>query len=184
MKDEGIDKGLIIKFDTSKRPKGINAGIFGWRKMFWKYLNKLNVVFFDPCCEEADASDREPVAWDESQGQFVRFNGTDWVAVTAFTTTTTTTSTTTTTTAAPTTTTTTTAPSDALLKTSIRPTGRMVTVQLPEYTWEWNERAISLGLSHHRTTGILAQEALQVCPEIVSIGEDGYYRVNYGAISD
>lgn len=171
MKDKGIDKGLIREFNTTSRPKGVWRGFFSFRKMFWDYLKKLNVPFSDACCDLADNSDREPVAWDESQGQIVRWNGTDWVAVTAFATTTTTS-----------TTTTTTAPSDVRLKSNIKPTGRMVTVQLPEYTWEWNETAKSLGLDHYNTVGILAQEALEVCPEIVSVGDDGYYRVNYGAI--
>lgn len=100
MKDQGLNKGLVQDFETSDRR---NKGAFyGFRKMFWKYLKKLNVAFYDPCCEDADGSDRRPVAWDESQGQFVAFDGTNWVAVTSFATTTTTT------TAAPTTTTTTT----------------------------------------------------------------------------
>jgi len=178
MKQIGIDKGLIETRDTSsRRQRGWSKGFFSFRKMFWDMLTKMNVAFFDPCCEEADGSDREPVAWDESQGQVVRFNGTDWVAITAFATTTTTT-----TTAAPTTTTTTTAPSDVRLKQNIRATGKMVTVKLPEYTWEWNDEAKALGLDHYATIGVLAQEALEVCPEIVSVGDDGYYRVNYGAI--
>ena len=46
--------------------------------------------------------DKQPVAWDLSQGQIVRFDGTSWVPVTAFaTTTTTSTSSTTTTTTIP-----------------------------------------------------------------------------------
>ena len=101
MKDQGLNKGLIQTFETSdRRSKG---AFFGFRKMFWTYLKKLNVPFYDPCCAAADDSDRRPVAWDESQGEFVAYDGTAWVAVTSF-------STTTTTTAAPTTTTTTTTP--------------------------------------------------------------------------
>lgn len=103
MKDKGLNKGLVQPFETSKR--GEKDAYFGFRKMFWDYLNKLHVVFSDPCCTTATGDDKDPVAWDESQGQFVRWNGTAWVAITAFTTTTTTT-----TTAAPTTTTTTTTP--------------------------------------------------------------------------
>lgn len=104
MKDKGINRGLVQDFETSdKRLKG---SMFGFRKMFWDYLNKLHVPFTDLCCDEASGSDIEPIGWDESLGQFVRFNGTAWVPIGAFTTTTT--STTTTTTVAPSTTTTTT----------------------------------------------------------------------------
>src|SRR5690349_14355821 len=51
MKDEGILKGYVKQFETSDRN---NGGVFyGFRKMFWKYLTKLNVPFYDPCCAEA-----------------------------------------------------------------------------------------------------------------------------------
>lgn len=93
MKDLGIDKGLVKKFDTSK-PEF--KGFFGFRKLFWTYLKKLNVPFFDPCCAEADGQDIEPLGWDESQGQFVRYNGSAWVPVISFTTTTSTSTSTTT----------------------------------------------------------------------------------------
>lgn len=54
MKDEGLDRGLVQKFDTSdKRTKD---HFYGFRKMFWKYLNKLNVPFYDPCCPEASTT--------------------------------------------------------------------------------------------------------------------------------
>lgn len=97
MRDYGLNKSMVQEFETSnKRAKG---AFYGFRKMFWTYLKKLNVPFFDACCEDASGSDRLPVAFDESQGQLVYFNGTDWVAITSFTTTTTTSSTTTTTTA-------------------------------------------------------------------------------------
>src|SRR6478752_2436298 len=51
----------------------------------------------------------------------------------------------TTTTTTSTTSTTTTAPSDIRLKKTIWLTGNMIG-GLPEYTWEWNKKAISLGL--------------------------------------
>lgn len=108
MKDFGINIGIVQQFDTSdRRKKGV---FYGFRKMFWTYLRKLNVAFYDPCCDDASGSDRMPVAWDESEGRLVVFNGVSWVPASAFvsTTTTTTGSLTTTTTAAPTTTTTTT----------------------------------------------------------------------------
>lgn len=88
MKDEGIDRGLVSKFETSSP---LSKGKYGFRKMFWKYLKKLNVVFYDSCCDEASGDDKQPIAWDESQGQIVRFDGTAWTPITSFSTTTTTT---------------------------------------------------------------------------------------------
>lgn len=105
MRDYGIDKALVRKFDTSKHPG--KDYYYGFRKMFWKYLKKLGVPFYDPCCPTASGSDVQPIGYYESLGGFVRFDGTDWVPITSFTTTT---SSTTTTTVAPTTTTTTTTP--------------------------------------------------------------------------
>lgn len=103
MKDRGLDKGLVREFNTSERNKrGWKGGFFGFRKMFWDYLNKLNVPFFDTCCEDAPSS-VYPVRWNADLGRLEFFNGTTWADITAIeetttTTTTTTTSTTTTTT--------------------------------------------------------------------------------------
>lgn len=76
MKDKGLDKGLVQDFDTSaKRGKG---HYFGFRKMFWDYLNKLEVPFYDICC--ADASDNPGVIRGNSEtGAIEIFNGTAWV---------------------------------------------------------------------------------------------------------
>lgn len=183
MKDKGLNRALVQEFNTSTR--GENKAFYGFRKMFWTYLKKLNVPFSDPCCDTASGSDIEPIGWDESQGQFVRWDGSAWVAIIAFATTTTTTAaptTTTTTTAAPTTTTTTLAPSDINLKQNIQPTGNMVG-KLKEYTWEWNDAAKALNLTAYPRKGVLAQEALELYPEFVVMHEDGYYRVNLDAIS-
>ncbi len=81
-----------------------------------------------------------------------------------------------------TTSTTTTAPSDVRLKTSISSTGNKIGV-LNEYTWKWNSTAIKLGLSHFPTKGVLAQDALKHYPEAISIGEDGFYRVDYSKLN-
>jgi hypothetical protein len=105
MRDFGIDKGIVKEFQTSdRRSRGL---WYGFRKMFWYYLKKLNVPFSDPCCPEADGSSSSaPVRYNTAEGRFEYYNGTAWVDVLGFTT-----STTTSTTAAPTsTTTTTTAP--------------------------------------------------------------------------
>ena len=70
MKDEGIDKGLVQKFDTSDRMG--KGHYYGFRKMFWKYLNKLNVGFYDPCCPES--SDKFPVFIDRATGDLMYIN--------------------------------------------------------------------------------------------------------------
>ncbi len=49
MKDLGLIKGLVQSFDTSAQK---NGSLFGLRKMFRDYLNKLNVPFYDPCCPD------------------------------------------------------------------------------------------------------------------------------------
>lgn len=112
MRDFGINKGLVQQFETSnKRSKG---AFWGFRKMFWTYLNKLHVPFFDPCCDEAsDTPTVLPVGFDTASGEFVFWDEATQSYVTqaeweATTTTTTTTTTSTTTTSSSTTTTTTT----------------------------------------------------------------------------
>lgn len=106
MKDKGLDKGLIQTRDTSDRKqRGWKNGFFGFRKMFWDYLTKLNVAFYDECCVDASTEGMLPVRWNENLLRLEKFNGTAWVDIeevievpTTTTTTTTTTSTTTTTT--------------------------------------------------------------------------------------
>ncbi len=105
MKHLGIDKGLVREQDTSNRnQRGWAKGFFSFRKMFWDYLNKLNVPFYDICCDTA-AENTFPVRWNESLLRLEKFNGTSWVDITQIvettTTTTTSTSSTTTTTTLP-----------------------------------------------------------------------------------
>jgi len=105
MKDQGIDKGLVQKFDTSLKQ---SKGKYGFRKMFWDYLTKLGVTFVDKCCPDAGQVGMYPVRWNANLQQIEYFDGIDWNNITQISeTTTTTTAATTTTTAAPTTTTTT-----------------------------------------------------------------------------
>lgn len=74
--------------------------------------------------------------------------------------------------------------SDIRLKENIIPTGGFVG-QLPEYTWEWNATAKSLGLDHYPTKGVLAQEAMSANPEFVMFDHTiGYLRVNYNKIAE
>lgn len=101
MRDKGLDKGLIREFNTSERDKkGWSKGFFGFRKMFWDYLKKLNVVFYDDCCPDANPTGSVvlPVRWNETLSRLEKYNGTAWVDITEIEETTTTTSTTTTTT--------------------------------------------------------------------------------------
>ena len=80
-----------------------------------------------------------------------------------------------------TTTSTTTPPpvSDMRLKDNISATGEFIN-GLPEYTWTWNATAVYLGLDNNPTKGVLAQEALEKCPEFVVYDTTiGYFRVNY-----
>ena len=93
--------------------------------------------------------------------------------------------TTTTTTATPVTTTTSTSlpvPSDIRLKENIVLTGNFIG-EFPEYTWDWNNTAKSLNLSHYPTTGVIAQEVLEKKPEAIVFDTNiGYLRVNYNKI--
>lgn len=101
MKDQGLNRGLVQDFNTSdKRAKG---AFYGFRKMFWTYLNKLHVPFSDPCCDDAGGADISAVRFNKTTGETEYWDGTAWVATTSWVA-----PTTTTTTAAPTTTTTTT----------------------------------------------------------------------------
>lgn len=106
MKDKGLDRGLVQDFDTSaRRGKG---HFFGFRKMFWDYLTKLGVAFYDPCCEDAADAGTYPVRFNSNPAyqRLEYWNGTAWVDITQIDETTTTTTTSTTTTSSTTTTTT------------------------------------------------------------------------------
>lgn len=86
MKDFGIDKGLVQHFETSDRKTGVGKRFYGFRKMFWTYLNKLNVPFYDACCTEANGSTDDlsffPVRFNSTAGQLERFDATTstWIA--------------------------------------------------------------------------------------------------------
>lgn len=76
--------------------------------MFWNYLTKLNVAFYDPCCAEASDPGVYPVRYNSNLERLEYFNGTSWVDIIEITETTSTTTTTSTSTSTTTTTTTTT----------------------------------------------------------------------------
>ena len=68
--------------------------------------------------------------------------------------------------------------SDVRLKKNMRKTGRFIK-GFTEYTWEWNDEARRIGVLSHPTTGIIAQEVLNVYPQVVTKGSHGYYSINY-----
>jgi len=61
--------------------------------------------------------------------------------------------------------------SDIRLKTDIRQVGTTAH-NLPLYTFRYIGK-------DERYEGVMAQDVLKVMPKAVSVGEDGYYRVNY-----
>jgi hypothetical protein len=71
--------------------------------------------------------------------------------------------------------------SDARLKEGIVSTGLLL-AGLPVYSWQWNGAAKALALDWQPTSGVMAQEAMLVYPEVVSVDHHGYYRVDYAAL--
>src|SRR5690242_4185381 len=65
-------------------------------------------------------------------------------------------------------------PSDIRLKTDIRQVGTTAH-NLPLYTFRYIGK-------DGQYEGVMAQDVLKVMPIAVSVGEDGYYRVNYHMI--
>ena len=79
MKDNGIDKGSVRSFDTSSRTKG---NIFGFRKMFWDYLKKINVPFYDTCCADASTTDIYPLRYNHDSQTIQRYHAEDgWIDI-------------------------------------------------------------------------------------------------------
>ena len=71
--------------------------------------------------------------------------------------------------------------SDARLKEGIAPTGAML-AGLLVYSWRWNGAAKALDLDWQPTSGVMAQEALLLYPEVVSTDAHGYFKVDYAAL--
>lgn len=69
--------------------------------------------------------------------------------------------------------------SDARLKDNVTHIGKDEGYNV--YTWEWNDKAKELGIDQP-TVGVMAQEVLETNPDAISVDENGYYRVNYGAL--
>ena len=72
------------------------------------------------------------------------------------------------------------AASDIRLKTEIKRVGELEN-GIPVYRWKWTKKGKEIA-GDQGTLGVLAQEILNIMPEAVSIGSDGYYRVDYGRV--
>ena len=70
--------------------------------------------------------------------------------------------------------------SDIRLKTEIKRVGELEN-GIPVYRWKWTKEAKKI-VGDQGTLGVLAQEILNIMPEAVSIGSDGYYQVDYGRV--
>ena len=70
--------------------------------------------------------------------------------------------------------------SDVRLKENIEPAG-VTQDGIKLYTWDWKEDHKPV-FGDHPTYGVLAQELLEVMPEAVHKGADGYYRVDYSEV--
>ena len=70
--------------------------------------------------------------------------------------------------------------SDARLKDSITPIGHYDGFVI--YKWKWNDKAKELGADTLPNIGFIAQEVMEIMPDAVVMGDDGYYRVNYSMI--
>lgn len=76
--------------------------------------------------------------------------------------------------------------SDSRLKEDIQPMSARIQklVQLRGVSFIWNLRAAALGLEPGQSEGgVLADDVEKVFPELVTVGADGYRRVNYMALT-
>jgi len=72
------------------------------------------------------------------------------------------------------------AASDVRLKTEIKRVGKLPN-GIPVYRWEWTKEAKEI-VEDQPAFGVLAQEVLDFMPDAVTVGTDGYYRVDYGKV--
>jgi len=70
--------------------------------------------------------------------------------------------------------------SDIRLKTEIKRVGKLPN-GIPVYRWEWTKEAKEI-VDDQPAFGVLAQEVLDFMPDAVTVGTDGYYRVDYGKV--
>ena len=72
--------------------------------------------------------------------------------------------------------------SDIKLKTNIKQVGKLNN-GIKVYTWNWTEEAKGI-VGDQVEYGVIAQEVMEVVPEAVIEGNDGYLRVSYEAVYD
>jgi hypothetical protein len=70
--------------------------------------------------------------------------------------------------------------SDLRLKTNIQPIGALGS-GLAVYKWDWTDEAGPI-VGNQPAFGVIAQEVAEIQPDAVMVGDDGYLRVNYGAL--
>ena len=51
------------------------------------------------------------------------------------------------------------------------------------YMWTWNKFMPLKEMIGKSSAGVLAQEVLQKQPELISIDDSGFYKVNYGGLN-
>ena len=78
MKDKAIQKALLKVVDTSK-PEFKNMQSI--RKLFLEYLTKLNVSFYDTCCETASEEDIYPLRYNNDSGEIEYFDQNEWETI-------------------------------------------------------------------------------------------------------
>jgi len=67
--------------------------------------------------------------------------------------------------------------SDIRLKKNIKKIGDYT------YTWDWNDKAVQVGADTYPTTGVIAQEIIDIVPEAVFEGKHGYLMVDYSKVA-
>lgn len=71
--------------------------------------------------------------------------------------------------------------SDVRLKSNIKSTGDKTNKGHDIYTWDWNEEANKLGM-FGKDSGVIADIIESTNPELISIDESGYKKVNYAGL--
>jgi hypothetical protein len=67
--------------------------------------------------------------------------------------------------------------SDRRLKKNIKKIGERAGVSF--YSWDWNEMAHEMGIQHHPTNGVIADELADIHPDLVAVAPNGFKVVNY-----
>lgn len=71
-------------------------------------------------------------------------------------------------------------PSDVRLKKNIVKTKVIDGINV--YVWDWNDKAKEIGAESNPSHGVIAQEVMEIKPEAVIVGADGYLRVDYSQL--